>query len=204
MTNDFRLDAPMHAHPTGRITLRESGAGTGTLILPPPHETHSESQAVRDMPRPLTMDMERVPGVEVVLELTGKKMTTLLSDLRPLPVEEEGLLLEHAFFPAGSHFELTLTADNHDVVKEEFRLPTALRDSVMEAHRKLAELNSEFLSDPRMLDTAMSVYFPELAEEYDLWYKISISADRRLMYALHIGPSHHQEIKKRIEGSLVL
>lgn len=60
------------------------------------------------------------------------------------------------------------------------------------------------MTDSRLRDTAMSVYFPDLCDEYDFWYRISVDEQGVLWFALHIGPSNHQNIKKRIEGIIQL
>jgi hypothetical protein len=138
------------------------------------------------------------------LELRNIKTAMVIAPNHPIPVAVEGLLLEHHEMPLASEMELILSADDREIVRERFFLPSTKRAEIMDAHRELAKMSSDFLTDSRLRDKAMSVYFPELADKYDLWYKIGISDQGTLDYAVHLGPSHNQEVKKRIEGSLQL
>jgi hypothetical protein len=141
---------------------------------------------------------------EVLIELKNIKAAMVLSPNHPWPVAVEGLLIEHRPLPLCAHAEITLWVGDRDVLKEDFYLPTDRREEVMEADRKLAELNSEFLTNEHLRNRAMAVYYPELADEYDLWYRIEIDEHGLMTYALHIGPSNHQDTKKKIEGQLQL
>jgi hypothetical protein len=116
----------------------------------------------------------------------------------------EGLLIEHHSMPLSAEMEVVLSADDRDIVRERFYLPNARRAEVMDAHRELAKMSTDFLMDARLRDMAMSVYFPELCEDYDLWYRVEIDDIGRLKWSLHMGPSHAQDVKKRIEGTLPL
>jgi len=138
------------------------------------------------------------------VELRNIKTVMVIAPNHPTPISVEGLLLEHHVMPLAAEMEIILTADDREIVRERFFLPTARRSEVMEAHRELAKMSSDFLTDSRLRDMAMTVYFPELSEEYDFWYRISIDETGQLTYALHIGPSHDQGAKKRIEGALDL
>jgi hypothetical protein len=138
------------------------------------------------------------------LELRNVKTAMVIAPNHPIPVTVEGLLLEHHEMPAASETELILSADDREIVRERFYLPSSKRAEIMDAHRELAKMSSDFLTDSRLRDKAMTVYFPELSDHYDLWYKIGIDHEGALEYAIHLGPSHNQEIKKRIEGRLQL
>lgn len=138
------------------------------------------------------------------LELRNVKTAMIVAPNHPIPIAVEGLLVEHHHMPLCAEMEIVLLADDREIVRERFFLPTPRRQEVMAAHRELAKMSSDFLTDSRLRDTAMTVYFPELFEEYDLWYKLSITENGYLNYSLHMGPSHTQDIKKRIEGSLQL
>jgi hypothetical protein len=138
------------------------------------------------------------------IELRNIKTVMVIAPNHPTPISVEGLLLEHHVMALAAEMEIILTADDREIVRERFFLPTARRSEVMEAHRELAKMSSDFLTDSRLRDMAMSVYFPELSEEYDFWYRVSIDETGCLTYALHMGPSHDQSSKKRIEGTLDL
>lgn len=138
------------------------------------------------------------------LELRHVKTAMIIAPNHAVPITVEGLLIDHHHMPLCAEMEILLAADDRDIVRERFFLPTPRRQEVMDAHRELAKMSSDFLTESRLRDTAMTVYFPELYEEYDLWYRLSIDENGRLEYGLHMGPSHSQDIKKRIEGSLQL
>jgi hypothetical protein len=138
------------------------------------------------------------------VELRNVKTAMVIAPNHPIPIRVEGLLLSHRPMPLSAEMEVILAADDREVVRERFFLPTNRRAEVMAAHRELAQISSDFLHDARMRDTAMSVYFPGLSEEYDLWYHISVDEDGTLSYKLHMGPSEDQEIKKCIEGTIQL
>lgn len=136
------------------------------------------------------------------VELHNVKTAMVIAPNHPIPVSVEGLLLHHHVMPLAAEMEIILSADDREIVHERFFLPTPRRAEVMAAHRELAQISSDFLHDSRIRDKAMSIYFPELSEEYDLWYSISISDNGTLNYKLHMGPSANQDVKKRIEGTL--
>jgi hypothetical protein len=138
------------------------------------------------------------------VELRHVKSAMVIAPNHPIPIRVEGLLLTHRVMPLAAEMEIILAADDREVVRERFFLPTSRRAEVMAAHRELAQISSDFLHDSRMRDTAMAVYFPELSEEHDLWYHISIDQDGLLSYKLHMGPSDHQDVKKYIEGTIQL
>lgn len=138
------------------------------------------------------------------IELRNVKTAMVIAPNHPIPVAVEGLLLKHHEMPLASDIEIILTADDREIVRERFFLPTPRRTEVMEAHRELAKMSPDFLTDSRLRDTAMNVYFPELREEYDLWYQIGLSDEGVLSYAIHMGPSHNQDVKKVIDGRLEL
>ena len=139
-----------------------------------------------------------------MLEVAGIKSGTILADSQVLPAEVEGLLLDHRELPLCSELDVSLVADDHEVIREHFVIPTARRAEVIDAHRKLGEVSEEFITDSHKRDLAMMVYHPEMSEEVDVWYRVQIDEHHLLTYALHIGPSHRQEIKKKIEGQLQL
>jgi hypothetical protein len=141
---------------------------------------------------------------DIMIVLKNIKSAMVLSPNHRWPIATEGLLLEHHTMPLSAHMEIILSAADREIIHEEFSLPTDRREEVTAAHRKLAEVSSDFLTNAYLRDRAMLVYFPELAEQFDLWYRISIDEHGMLNYAIHIGPSNHQEIKKRIEGTLQL
>lgn len=138
------------------------------------------------------------------IELRHVKTAMVIAPNHPLPFAVEGLLLEHHILPLAAEMEIMLTADDREIVRERFFLPTPRRTEVMAAHRELAQMSPDFLTDARLRDTAMAVYFPELSEEFDLWYRIAIDETGRLNFALHMGPTANQDVKKRIEGTLLL
>ena len=138
------------------------------------------------------------------VELRNVKTAMVIAPNHPIPIAVEGLLLSHRLMPLAAEMEVILAADDREVVRERFFLPTPRRAEVMAAHRELAQISSDFLHDSRMRDTAMSVYFPELSEEHDLWYRISIDEEGTLAYKLHVGPSNSQDVKKCIEGTIQL
>jgi len=138
------------------------------------------------------------------IELRNVKTAMVIAPNHPIPVAVEGLLLDHHEMPLAGEMEVILTADDREIVRERFFLPTPRRAEVMDAHRELARMSSDFLTDSRMRDTAMRVYFPELCEEFDLWYRVAIDDDGTLSYAFHVGPSNNQDVKKKIEGRLEL
>jgi hypothetical protein len=138
------------------------------------------------------------------VELRNVKTAMVIAPNHPIPVVVEGLLLDHRVMPLAAEMEIILSADDREIVRERFFLPTNRRTEVMAAHRELAQISSDFLHDSRMRDTAMSVYFPELSEEHDLWYHICISENGTLTYKLHMGPSLNQDVKKCIEGTIQL
>jgi len=138
------------------------------------------------------------------IELRNVKTAMVIAPNHPIPVSVEGLLLEHHELPLAADMEIILTADDREIVRERFFLPTPRRTEVMEAHRELAKMSPDFLTDSRLRDTAMNVYFPELREEYDLWYRVGLDDEGNLSYAIHMGPSHNQDVKKRIAGRLEL
>lgn len=141
---------------------------------------------------------------EVMVGLKDVKVAMVLSPNHHWPVEVEGLLVQHRRLPLGAHAEVSVTAGDREVVTEKFYLPTHRMPDVMEAHRKLAEVNSEILVNEQLRTRAMEVFYPELSEEYDLWYRIAIDEHGLLNYAIHIGPCEHQELKQKIEGALQL
>ncbi len=138
------------------------------------------------------------------IELRGVKTTMVIAPNHPIPIAVEGLLIEHHSMPLSAEMEIVLSADDRDIVRERFYLPNSRRTEVMDAHRELAKMSTDFLMDARLRDMAMSVYFPELSEDYDLWYRVEIDDIGRLNWSLHMGPSNAQDIKKRIEGFLPL
>lgn len=138
------------------------------------------------------------------VELRNVKTAMVIAPNHPIPVAVEGLLMDHRVIPLAAEMEIILSADDREIVRERFFLPTPRRAEVMAAHRELAQISSDFLHDSRMRDTAMSVYFPELSEEHDLWYYISIGENGSLTYKLHMGPSLNQDVKKCIEGTIQL
>ena len=138
------------------------------------------------------------------VELRNIKTAMVIAPNHPIPVTVEGLLLDHRVMPLAAEMEIILSADDREIVRERFFLPSNRRAEVMAAHRELAQISSDFLHDSRMRDTAMSVYFPELSEEHDLWYHISINDDGMLIYKLHMGPSQNQDVKKCVEGTIQL
>jgi len=138
------------------------------------------------------------------VELRHVKSAMVIAPNHPIPICVEGLLLAHRVMPLAAEMEIILAADDREIVRERFFLPTARRSEVMAAHRELVQISSDFLHDSRMRDTAMSVYFPDFSEEHDLWYHISIDEEGLLTYKLHIGPSDHQDVKKCVEGRVQL
>lgn len=138
------------------------------------------------------------------IELRNVKTAMMIAPNHPIPVAVEGLLLDHHEMPLAAEMEVILTADDREIVRERFFLPTPRRAEVMDAHRELARMSPDFLTDSRMRDTAMRVYFPELCEEFDLWYRVAIDEEGTLAYAFHVGPSRNQDVKKKIEGRLEL
>jgi len=146
----------------------------------------------------------RLLDSEVLIGFKNIKSAMVLSPNHPCPIEVEGLLVEHCRLPLAAHAEITMTVGDHEVVSEDFYLPTNRREEVMEADRKLADVNSEILVNENLRTRAMAVFYPELSAEYDLWYRIAIDELGLMTYALHVGPSDHQEIKKKIEGTLQL
>ncbi|MBU0508609.1 hypothetical protein KKH27_07230 [bacterium] len=138
------------------------------------------------------------------IELRNVKTAMVIAPNHPIPVTVEGLLLEHHEMPLAADMEVILTADDREIVRERFFLPTPRRAEVMEAHRELTKMSPDFLTDSRLRDTAMRVYFPELCEEFDLWYRVAIDEEGVLYYAVHIGPAGNQDMKKKIEGRLEL
>lgn len=166
-------------------------------------ESPQQEETVRD--RWADVDVgDTLLGGPVHLELKGVKTTMILAPEYPIPAEAEGLLVEHFERPLSSQMEVILTVDDRIVVRESFFLPTHQRRRAMEAHRQLVEMNSEVLTNAHLRDAAMSVYFPELVEEYDVWYRVHVNEDGLMRYAVHVGPSHFQDIKKEIEGELQL
>ncbi|RPH96125.1 hypothetical protein EHM69_02395 [candidate division KSB1 bacterium] len=151
-----------------------------------------------DEPEPSLLD------AGFTIELRNIKTAMVIAPNHPIPVAVEGLLLHHHEMPLAAEMEIILSADDREIVRERFFLPSPRRAEVMAAHRDLAQMSADFLTDSRLRDTAMRVYFPELSEEYDLWYHVSLDDNGCLNYALHLGPSHNQDIKKRIEGTLQL
>jgi hypothetical protein len=138
------------------------------------------------------------------LELRNVKTAMVIAPNHPIPVAVEGLLLQHHEMPLAAELEVVLSADDREIVRERFFLPTPRRAEIMAAHRELAQMSPEFLTDSRLRDKAMSVYFPELCEEHDAWYRVAIDDNGDLTYAVHVGPSNNQEVKKRVEGRLQL
>jgi hypothetical protein len=143
-------------------------------------------------------------GAGLTLELRTIKTAMIMAPCHRIPLSSEGMLLEHYNMPLAAELEVVLSADDRDIVRERFKLPTDRCQEILDAHRELAKMSPEFLTDSRLRDTAMSVYFPDLCDEYDFWYRISVDEQGVLWFALHIGPSNHQNIKKRIEGIIQL
>ena len=102
---------------------------------------------------------------DVMIELKNIKTTMVLSPNHRCPVTVEGLLIEHRALPLCAHTSITLWVGDRDVLHEEFYLPTDRREEVMEADRKLAELNSEYLTNEHLRNRAMAIYYPELSAE---------------------------------------
>jgi hypothetical protein len=138
------------------------------------------------------------------VELRNVKTAMVIAPNHPLPIMAEGLLLAHHRMPLSAQMEIILTADDREIVRERFFLPTQHREEVIAAHAELAKMSPDFLTDSRLRDTAMLVYFSELSEEYDLWYRIELDEKGQLSYAIHMGPAKNQEVKKLIEGRLQL
>ncbi len=170
------------------------------LILPGQHDLPTSEEPEELLFRG---EDERV-GIEVVLEVVNVKTATVLADTVLLPTECEGLLLEHRELPVCSEIDVSLTADDHEVFRERFMLPTNRRSEVVEAHAELGRINEEFVTDSHKRDIAMGIYFPQLMEVVDVWYRIHVDEHNLLTYEVHIGPAHYQEIKKKIEGQLQL
>ena len=141
---------------------------------------------------------------EVLIEFKNIKTAMVLPPNHRWPVEVEGLLVERRKMPLCAHAEVTLTVGDREVLREEFYLPTHRREEVMEADRKLAEVSSEILTNETMRNRALQVYYPELSDDYDLWYRVAIDELGVMNYALHVGPTDHQDIKKKIEGTIQL
>ena len=141
---------------------------------------------------------------EVFIELKNVKAAMVLPPNHAWPMEVEGLLVEHRRMPLGAHTEITMIVGDREVLREAFYLPTHRRDELMAADRKLADVNSEILTNENLRNRAMAVFYPDLSDDYDLWYRISIDQHGLMSYALHMGPSDHQEIKNKIEGTLQL
>jgi hypothetical protein len=170
------------------------------LILPGQNDTESIEEPEEML---ITGEEERV-GVEVSIELTDVKTATILADSRMLPADTEGLLIEHRSLPLCADLDISLVADDHEIFRERFMLPTDRRTEVAEAHAELGKVSPDFVSDSHKRDIAMGIYFPDLSEEVDVWYRVSVDENYLLSYAVHIGPSNKQEIKKKIEGQLQL
>jgi hypothetical protein len=141
---------------------------------------------------------------EVFIELKNVKSAMVLPPNHAWPLEVEGLLVEHRQMPLGAHTEITMIVGDREVLREEFYLPTHRRDELMEADRKLADVNSEILTNENLRNRAMAVFYPDLADDYDLWYRIAVDEHGLMSYSLHMGPSEHQENKNKIEGTLQL
>jgi hypothetical protein len=146
----------------------------------------------------------RLMDSEVMIGFKNIKSAMVLSPRHPCPVEVEGLLVEHCRLPLAAHAEITMAVGDHEVVSEEFYLPTDRREEVMDADRKLADVNSEILVNENLRTRAMAVFYPDLSADYDLWYRIAIDETGLMTYALHVGPSDRQDIKKKIEGTIQL
>lgn len=180
----------------------EAGKGGSTrhLILPRQHEVPATPEREELL---FKSDDVRV-GIEVILDVANIKTATVLADTVLLPTECEGLLLEHRELPLCSELEVALLADDHEVFRERFMLPTNRRSEVVDAHAELGKINTEFVTDSHKRDIAMGIYFPQLMEVVDVWYHIHVDEHHLLNYEVHIGPAHYQEIKKKIEGRLQL
>ncbi|MBU0691380.1 hypothetical protein KKH18_06135 [bacterium] len=181
---------------------KDAGKGNAVkhLILPGQHET-PETETPRDL---LFRGEDERVGVEVVLEVANIKSATILADTVILPAEAEGLLLEHRELPICGEIEVALVADDHEVFRERFMLPTNRRSEVVDAHLELSKINEEFVTDAHKRDIAMGIYFPQLMDIVDVWYHIHVDEHHLLTYEVHTGPAHYQEIKKKIEGRLQL
>ena len=183
-----------------RLGSAGKGAAVRHLILPGQHETPASVEPDDQL---FKGEDERV-GVEVTLEVADIKSATILADTVVLPAESEGLLLEHRELPVCSELNISLVADDHEVFRERFMLPTSHRSEVVEAHAELGKINTEFVTDSHKRDIAMGIYYPQLMEAVDVWYRVHIDEHHLLTYEVHIGPAHRQEIKKKIEGQLQL
>jgi hypothetical protein len=181
--------APAAEHAATQIDTQSKG-------LP---ERHAARANLRVLESPLPLI-----DCEVMIGFKDVKTAMVLSPNHRWPMEVEGLLVDHRRLPLGAGAEVSVTVGDREVVTERFYLPTPRSNEVIEAHRKLAEVNNEILVDENLRTHAMEVFYPELSDEYDLWYRIAIDEHGQLIYALHVGPSDHQEIKQRIEGSLQL
>jgi hypothetical protein len=169
-----------------------------------PVETRTPEGAAPERSWQFAEDQGSLLNAGFTVELRNVKTAMVIAPNHPIPISVEGLLLSHRSMPLAAEMEVILAADDREVVRERFFLPTPRRAEVMAAHRELAQISSDFLHDSRMRDTAMSVYFPELSEEHDLWYRISIDENGTLTYKLHVGPSDCQDVKKCIEGTIQL
>jgi hypothetical protein len=167
-------------------------------------EARTSEAAAQDRAWQFAEDQGSLLNAGFTVELRNIKTAMVIAPNHPIPITVEGLLLSHRPMPLAAEMEVILAADDREVVRERFFLPTPRRGEVMAAHRELAQICSDFLHDSRMRDTAMSVYFPELSEEHDLWYHISIDEEGNLSYKLHVGPSNCQDVKKCIEGTIQL
>jgi hypothetical protein len=195
------------------VTMQEGQEfGDGMPASPPadvitddfPVETRTPEAAAPETSWQFAEDQGSLVNAGFTVELRNVKTAMVIAPNHPIPITVEGLLLSHRLMPLAAEMEVILAADDREVVRERFFLPTPRRAEVMAAHRELAQICSDFLHDSRMRDTAMSVYFPELSEEHDLWYRISIDEEGILAYKLHVGPSNSQDVKKCIEGTIQL
>jgi len=173
-----------------------------TAVLDAPEVETDEKERVEEIWH--YTDGDSLLGSGLTIELHNVKSALVIAPCHGIPICAEGLLLEHHRLPMGAEFEVVLSADDRDIVRERFFLPSNHREELISAHRELVTISPDFLTDSRLRDKAMSVYFPELSLEYDLWYRLSVDEHGTLDYSIHIGPSHFQEIKKKIEGRISL
>jgi hypothetical protein len=183
-----------------QLGTAEKGSSARHLILPGQHDAPTSIEPDDFLIRG---EEERV-GIEVTLEVEDIKLATILADTVVLPAVTEGLLLEHRELPVCSELVVSLVADDHEVFRERFTLPTNRRGEVLDAHTELGKISTEFVTDSHKRDIAMGIYFPQLMEPVDVWYRIQVDEHHLLNYEIHIGPAHRQEIKKKIEGHLQL
>lgn len=84
-------------------------------------------------------------GAGLTLELRTIKTAMIMAPCHRIPLSSEGMLLEHYNMPLAAELEVVLSADDRDIVRERFKLPTDRCQEILDAHRELA-------NEPGILD----------------------------------------------------